>query len=54
VDEIVVIGVTPTTATGMVVFAMEDVHAGDDRRSGSGAIVQAGMLKAKSRAGDTY
>lgn len=29
VGEIVVIGVTPTTATGMVVFAMEDVHAGD-------------------------
>jgi hypothetical protein len=30
VGEIVVIGTTPTTATGMVVFAMEDVHAGDD------------------------
>lgn len=30
VGEIVIIGVTPTTATGMVVFAMEDVHAGDD------------------------
>jgi hypothetical protein len=29
VGEIVVIGVTPTTATGMIVFAMEDVHAGD-------------------------
>ncbi len=29
VGEIVVIAVTPTTATGMVVFAMEDVHAGD-------------------------
>ena len=29
VGEIVVIGVTPTTATGMVVFSMEDVHAGD-------------------------
>jgi hypothetical protein len=29
VGEIVVIGTTPTTATGMVVFAMEDVHAGD-------------------------
>ena len=29
VGEIVIIGVTPTTATGMVVFAMEDVHAGD-------------------------
>jgi len=30
VGEIVIIGVTPTTATGMIVFAMEDVHAGDD------------------------
>jgi len=30
VGEIVVIGVTPTTATGMIVFAMEDVHAGDN------------------------
>jgi hypothetical protein len=30
VGEIVVIGVTPTTATGMVVFALEDIHAGDD------------------------
>jgi hypothetical protein len=29
VGEIVIIGVTPTTATGMIVFAMEDVHAGD-------------------------
>jgi hypothetical protein len=29
VAEIVVIGVTPTTSTGMIVFAMEDVHAGD-------------------------
>lgn len=29
VGEIVIIGVTPTTATGMVVFTMEDVHAGD-------------------------
>lgn len=29
VGEIVVIAVTPTTATGMVVFALEDVHAGD-------------------------
>jgi len=29
VAEIVIIGVTPTTATGMVVFSMEDVHAGD-------------------------
>ncbi len=30
VGEIVIIGVTPTTATGMVVFALEDIHAGDD------------------------
>jgi hypothetical protein len=30
VAEVVVIGTTPTTATGMIVFAMEDVHAGDD------------------------
>jgi hypothetical protein len=30
VGEIMVIGVTPTTATGMVVFALEDIHAGDD------------------------
>jgi hypothetical protein len=30
VGEIVIIGVTPTTATGMVVFAMEDIHAGDN------------------------
>jgi hypothetical protein len=30
VAEIVIIGTTPTTATGMVVFAMEDVHAGDN------------------------
>lgn len=29
VGEIVVIGTTPTTATGMIVFALEDVHAGD-------------------------
>jgi len=29
VGEFVVIGTTPTTATGMIVFAMEDVHAGD-------------------------
>jgi hypothetical protein len=29
VGEIMIIGVTPTTATGMVVFSMEDVHAGD-------------------------
>ena len=30
VGEIVVIGTTPTTSTGMIVFAMEDVHAGDN------------------------
>jgi hypothetical protein len=30
VGEIVVIGTTPTTATGMVVFSMEDIHAGDN------------------------
>jgi hypothetical protein len=29
VGEIVVIGVTPTTATGMIVFSLEDVHVGD-------------------------
>ncbi len=29
VAEIVIIGVTPTTATGMVVFSLEDIHAGD-------------------------
>src|SRR6266567_9597818 len=29
VGEIVIIGVTNTSATGMVVFALEDVHAGD-------------------------
>ena len=29
VGEIVIIGVTNTTATGMVVFALEDLHAGD-------------------------
>ena len=29
VGEIVIIGVTPTTATGMIVFSMETVHAGD-------------------------
>ena len=30
VGEIVIIGVTPTTATGMVVFSLEDMHAGDN------------------------
>jgi hypothetical protein len=29
VGEVVIIGVTNTTATGMVVFALEDLHAGD-------------------------
>jgi len=29
VGEIVIISTTPTTATGMIVFAMEDVHVGD-------------------------
>jgi hypothetical protein len=29
VGEIVVIGVTPTTATGMVIYSLEEVHAGD-------------------------
>ena len=29
VGEVVVLTVTPTTSTGMVVFALEDVHAGD-------------------------
>ena len=29
IGEIVVIGTTPTTSTGMIVFAMEDLHAGD-------------------------
>jgi hypothetical protein len=30
IAEIVIIGVTPTTATGMIVFAPEIAHAGDD------------------------
>ena len=29
VGEVVILGVTPTTSTGMIVFAAEDVHAGD-------------------------
>jgi hypothetical protein len=29
VGELVIISTTPTSATGMIVFAMEDVHAGD-------------------------
>jgi hypothetical protein len=27
--EVVVLSVTPTTSTGMIVFALEEVHAGD-------------------------
>jgi hypothetical protein len=30
VGEVVVLTVTPTTSTGMIVFALEDVHAGDN------------------------
>jgi hypothetical protein len=29
VGQVVVIGVTPTTATGMITFALEDIHIGD-------------------------
>lgn len=29
VGELVIIGVTPTTATGMIVYSLEDVHVGD-------------------------
>jgi hypothetical protein len=29
VGELVVVGTTPTSASGMVVFALEDVYAGD-------------------------
>ena len=29
VGEIVVINTTPTTATGMLVFSLEDIHVGD-------------------------
>ncbi len=29
VGEVVIIGVTPTTSTGMITFALEDVHTGD-------------------------
>ena len=29
VGEIVILGTTPTTSTGMIVFALEDVHTGD-------------------------
>jgi hypothetical protein len=28
--EVVVISVTPTSSTGMITFALEDVHIGDD------------------------
>ena len=38
VGEIVIIGVTDTTATGMIVFAMEDVHCGRRRGTRSGAV----------------
>lgn len=40
VGEIVIIGTTPTTATGMVVFAMEDVHAGDSVELDDQALAQ--------------
>ena len=30
VGEIVIISTTPTTSTGMIVFALEDVHVGDN------------------------
>lgn len=30
VGEVVILSVTPTTSTGMVVFALEDIHAGDN------------------------
>jgi hypothetical protein len=30
VGEVVVVGTTPTTSSAMVVFALEDVYAGDD------------------------
>jgi hypothetical protein len=29
VGEVVILSVTPTTSTGMIVFALEDIHAGD-------------------------
>jgi hypothetical protein len=29
VGEIVILDATPTTSTGMIVFALEDVHIGD-------------------------
>jgi hypothetical protein len=41
VGEIVIIGVTPTTATGMIVFTLETVHAGDDVEIDQGANLQA-------------
>ena len=38
VGEIVVINTTPTTATGMIVFSLEDVHVGDQRGTRSAVI----------------
>jgi len=29
VGEVVILSTTPTTSTGMIVFALEDVHVGD-------------------------
>jgi hypothetical protein len=49
VGEIVVIGVTPTTATGMVVFAMEDVHAGDGVEVDEQAQAQAAQTQAQAQ-----
>jgi hypothetical protein len=40
VGEVVIIGTTPTTATGMVVFAMEDIHAGDNVELDDQALAQ--------------
>jgi hypothetical protein len=40
VGEIVIIGTTPTTATGMIVFALEDVHAGDGVELDETAVAQ--------------
>ena len=48
VGEIVIIGVTNTTATGMIVFALEDVHAGDGVEAGSGAVVVTEALRMNS------
>jgi hypothetical protein len=30
IGELVIVGVTPTTATGMIVFSLEDLHPGDN------------------------